>query len=62
MRDFSTAEFELNNPSKQLDTKWKYFCSTWATFENITLFFFKSDNDNNSTFTYFLLAKIHARG
>lgn len=50
MRDFSTAEFELNNPSKQLDTKWKYFCSTWATFENITLFFFKSDNDNNSTY------------
>lgn len=53
MRDFSTAEFELNNPSKQLDTKWKYFCCTWATFENITLFFFKSDNNSTYLHTFY---------
>lgn len=39
MRDFNTAEYELNNPSKQLDVKWKYFYCTWAKSENITVFF-----------------------
>lgn len=39
MKYFNTAECELNNPSKQLDAKWKYFYCTWAKSENITVFF-----------------------